>query len=387
MRNQTQEIIRFVRQLVQEPSQNGINSEQAIAKLVFHKLESFGLKPKIVGGSSDHPSVICEIEKAPVGKTIWLEAPLDTVPAGDKIHWIHPPFSAKISGNKMYGRGVADAKTAIAIFCYLAKDLADDPRFKGSLFLSFDADEQGGNYFGIHEIMKYAPHSADACILGYQSYNEIMIGARGWLRLRLTTKGTAAHTGSRKGPGINAIHAMSKAVAALSSFDIGNKKESFFEFGSSLHVSKIQGGIAVNIVPDLCTADIDIRLLPSQTKAEILDRIQELLQNLKKKGRLQQYSIEVLEYSPGFLTDPMEPIVHMLHGNIRKRLGKSVPFTASGAGSVGNIIHKLNIPIIVAFGCDSGKVHAPNEWLDISTIPHVFEIYKKTLIEFSQSKG
>lgn len=385
MKRHTKEIIQFIQQLVQIPSQNSIDSEQAIARLVFSKLQSFGFEPKLIGDDI-HPSVVCEIKKNPTGKVTWLEAPLDTAPVGDLLHWEHPPFEGKIIENKMYGRGVADAKTAIAIFSYLAKDLSENPKFKGSLFLSFDADEQSGNFLGIHESIKHIPDSIDACILGYQCYHEIMIGARGWLRLRLTTKGKAAHTGSRKtGVGINAIHAMAKAVAALSSLDIGNKKEPFFEFGSSLHVSKIHGGIAVNIVPDRCVTEIDIRLVPSQTKEEILERIQHLLQNLKEKGRLQQYSVEVLQYNPAFLTDPKESIINILHGNIRKITGKNVPFAASGAGSVGNVIHKMNIPIVDAFGCDSGKVHAYNEWLDISTLPNVFEIYKKTLIDFSQS--
>ncbi len=384
MKHNAQEIIRFIRQLVRTPSQNSIDSEQAISRLVFSKLQSFGFDPKIIGNDG-HPSVVCEIKKNPGGKMIWLEAPLDTAPIGDLTHWEHPPCEGKIIENIMYGRGVADAKAAIAIFSYLSRDLIKDSQFKGSIFLSFDADEQSGNFLGIKESIQYSPHQVDACILGYQCYNEIMIGARGWLRLRLTTKGKAAHTGSRKGTGINAIHAMAKAVAALSSLEIGNKKEPFFEFGSSLHVSKIHGGIAVNVVPDRCMADIDIRLVPSQTKEDILERIENLLQNLKKKERLQQYSIEVLQHNPAFLTDPKEMIVHLLHKNIRKATGKNVPFTASGAGSVGNILHSMNIPIVDAFGCDSGKVHAYNEWLDISTIPNVFEIYKKTLIEFSQA--
>lgn len=57
---------------------------------------------------------------------------------------------------------------------------------------------------------------------------------------------------------------------------------------------------------------------------------------------------------------------------------------ASGQGSVGNVVSKLEIPIVNAFGVDSDNVHAPNEWININTIPEIFEIYRKSLIEFSK---
>jgi acetylornithine deacetylase/succinyl-diaminopimelate desuccinylase-like protein len=43
----------------------------------------------------------------------------------------------------------------------------------------------------------------------------------------------------------------------------------------------------------------------------------------------------------------------------------------------------LNIPIINSFGCDSGNGHAPNEWVDIESVPKVFEIYKESLKKFA----
>ena len=87
-------------------------------------------------------------------------------------------------------------KTAIALFIYLAKALKDLSQFNGSLFLGFNVQEKSGNFSGIREILKRAP-KADVCILGYQSFDKIAIGARGWLQLKLTACGKAAHTGNR----------------------------------------------------------------------------------------------------------------------------------------------------------------------------------------------
>ncbi len=206
MKNMVKKIIKFTRELVRIPSQNGINSEESIAKFIFNKLKNFGFSPKIIG-PKEHPSVICFLKKPKAEKTIWLEGHLDTVPAGDLSKWKYLPFKGAIKGNKIYGRGAADSKIGISIFCHLAESLFKNPDFKGNLFLGFDADEHGGNFTGIKEILKYAP-KADTCILGYQGINEISIGGRGWLRLKLITLGKAAHTGSRSKNGINAIHKM-----------------------------------------------------------------------------------------------------------------------------------------------------------------------------------
>lgn len=377
MDNITKQIIEFTQKLVATPSQNFIDSESGVANLVFEKLKDFGFKPEIIG-PKEHPSVICHIKKENSIKTIWLESCLDTVPAGDASKWEYPPFEAKIAGNKMYGRGAADSKIAIALFCHLAKELSEDKNFNASIFLGFDADEQTGNFTGIREIIKHAP-KADVCILGYQGINEISIGARGWLRLKISTIGKSAHTGSRTSKGINAIHAMSEVINTITSLNLGQRTEPFFEFGSSLNVSQINGGVAINIVPDKCEASVDIRLLPSQTKDEILETIKSKIDKLKI-----HYNLEVLQCEQAYLTDSKNSFVQILKNNASEILKKETPLVASGQGSVGNVVSKLGIPIINAFGVDSDNVHAPNEWINIDTIPEIFKIYRKSLIEFSK---
>ena len=262
------------------------------------------------------------------------------------------------------------------MFCYLAKELAQGKNFNGLIFLGFDSDEQAGNFSGIREIINHAP-KANVCILGYQGMDEISIGARGWLRLKITTLGKVAHTGSRNNKGINAIHAMGKVITALASINFNQGIEPFFEFGSSFNISQINGGMAINIVPDKCEAFVEIRLLPSQGKNEILETIKLAIKNIGVQCELAE-----LQYEPAFLTDSKNQFVQILRNNANETLKRNIPIVASGPGSTGNVISKLGVPIINGFGVDSGNVHAPNEWIDIDTVPQVFEIYKKSILDF-----
>jgi acetylornithine deacetylase/succinyl-diaminopimelate desuccinylase-like protein len=375
------ELIKFIQELMRIPSQSGIDSEAEIVKLVFRKLKEFNFSPKMIG-SKKHPSVICYLKKPKAEKTIWLQSHLDTVPAGDLSKWKYPPFLGIIKGNRMWGRGVADCKTGIAIFSYLAKDLFENPEFKGNIFLGFDADEESGNFIGIKEILKRAPKT-DVCILGYQGRDEISIGGRGWLRLKLITLGKAAHTGSRNKKGINAIHKIQKAISEILDLPFLKKKEKFFEYGSSLNVSLIKGGEVINVVPNKCEALLDIRIIPSQEPKEILREINQKLKEIKKKDKEFKFKIQVLQSQKAFLTDSNYPFFKILREKAEEILKRKILFRTSGGGSAGNLISKKGIPILNGFGCNCGNIHAPNEWLDIGDLPKIFKIYEESLIEFS----
>lgn len=332
---------------------------------------------------------MCRYQGTTATKTIWLQAHLDTAPVGDRSHWEHDPFAGTIVGDRIYGRGVADSKAAIALFLYLAKALKDPPQFNGSLFLGFDAQEESGNFSGIREILHHAP-KANVCMLGYQNFDEIAIGARGWLRLKLTTYGKAAHTGSRSKRGENAVHALIHACSTLLKLELAGQAEPFFEFGSSLHIAQIAGGETINVVPDQAEAFIDIRLVPSQQAQSIVQTIDQELRDLQQSRPNFQYALEVLQGEPAYLTDPHHAFVQILRRNaieyaavsLHNTVKRDIALVANGAGSVGNVISRLGIPIINSYGCESGNVHAANEWLNLKTIEPVFQTYWLSLMEF-----
>ena len=376
MRNRIENILAFTRQLVEIPSQNGIDSEAAIAQAVLDRLQADGFSPQIIG-SDDHPSVICRIEKPRATRHLWLESCLDTVPAGTEDNWNHPPLAATVVGERLYGRGVADAKLAIALFCELAGDLHADPDVPVSLFLGFDADEQSGRFTGIRDVMQQSP-IADACILGYQGIDEISIGARGWLRLKLTVRGQAAHTGDPAGQGVNAVHAMAQVITGITALEIGQARTDFFDFGSALNVAQICGGVAINMVPDHCEALLDIRLIPDQDPDQVIAQIH---QAGKVTGA--DYTIEILQQEQAYLTDPQNSFVQLLHDTACRILPEPIPLVASGQGSVGNVVSASGIPIINAFGAACGNAHAPNEWIDTTTVEPVYQIYRQSIANFA----
>lgn len=228
-----------------------------MAENVEKTLVEYGLNPSIIASSLDHPSVICHVTKPGAKKTIWLETALDTTPPGNTKKWQSNPLIVRKDGDRLFGLGISDSKVAIALYSILAKRLSENPEFKGNLFLGFDAREQSGEFLGIKDVLPHVPHS-DVCILGYQDYNDIHIGARGFLRIKVTTLGQSVHTGSRRKKGVNAIHNMNIVMANILSISLENKDNAFFHFGNSINLSMIEGGYGINIVPDVCSIWVDI---------------------------------------------------------------------------------------------------------------------------------
>ncbi len=364
-----QEIIALTSRLVAIPAQTDLDTEQAIAEFVYSTLSGFGLQPQMIG-PVDHPSVICEIKKGP-GPVLWFESPLDTVPAGDSANWsIASPFKTEIKGDRMYGRGVADARLGIAMFSILARQIANDSAFTGTLFLAFDADEQSGRFTGIREIIQQGP-KPDGIILGYQGSGEISIGARGILRLWLRVYGRSAHPGSRTRKGINAISLMARVIAALEELPLASSQQDFFPFGSQLQPTLIKGGDALNKVPDSCSTFLDIRLLPAMKREQVIRQVSQTVSETVDHIEGCRFSLEEVQYYRGFLTDPESRLVRILQDQLQTTTSTPLPLTASGPTSVGCVLAD-KAPVINCYGVTSGNVHADDEWILLKDIPEVF---------------
>ena len=70
------------------------------------------------------------------GRTLLLDAHMDTVGVGDPTAWQHDPFGAVVEDGFLYGRGAADMKGALASMVYAAKLLKDSGvRLAGDLYV------------------------------------------------------------------------------------------------------------------------------------------------------------------------------------------------------------------------------------------------------------
>lgn len=186
----------------------------------------------------------------------------DVVPTGNEALWTHPPFSASIDGDILYGRGAADMKGGVAAMVTAAlRFCADYPEHAGSIAFLITSDEEGPAIDGtakVIETLQARDEKIDWCVVGEPSStftlgDVIRNGRRGSLGGNLTIKGKQGHVAY---PHLadNPIHRSLKLLQELTEteWDRGND---FFP-PTTFQISNIKAGTgATNVIP----GDLNIR--------------------------------------------------------------------------------------------------------------------------------
>ena len=204
-----------------------------------------------------------------------LAGHLDVVPVAGQP-WTGDPFTLRAADGRYYGRGVCDMKGFFA--CALAL-LPELPLLRAPLWLAISCDEEIDCLSAPRLAHALREHGADGAYVwvGEPTLMQPVVAHKGITNLRTIVHGRAAHS-SQVGQGASAIHAAARLIAAIedvmSELQAEGQLDPHFDVShASLHVGKISGGTAVNIVADRCQFDWEIRHLPHETFAAIRARV------------------------------------------------------------------------------------------------------------------
>lgn len=198
----------------------------------------------------------------------------DTVMAGSD--WEINPYEMKEDKEKLYGLGICDMKGGIAGILQAIIE-TDWEKLKYGMKLYFTYDEEI-NFLGIKEIIEKKEKFPKNMIIGEPSNNIIMNSSKGLLEFKIAFTGISAHS-SMINKGENAIEKSIEFLNELKSFynELKKDKNDNFEIGyTTMNIGKIEGGKSINVVPSSCEVFIDFRLIKSEHKKLILNKISEL---------------------------------------------------------------------------------------------------------------
>lgn len=195
----------------------------------------------------------------------------DTVMAGSD--WEINPYEMKEDKEKLYGLGICDMKGGIAGILQAIIE-TDWEKLKYGMKLYFTYDEEI-NFLGIKEIIEKKEKFPKNMIIGEPSNNIIMNSSKGLLEFKIAFTGISAHS-SMINKGENAIEKSIEFLNELKGFynELKKDKNDNFEIGyTTMNIGKIEGGKSINIVPSSCEVFIDFRLIKSEHKKIILNKI------------------------------------------------------------------------------------------------------------------
>jgi succinyl-diaminopimelate desuccinylase len=202
----------------------------------------------------------------------------------------------------------------------------------------------------------------------------IMIGARGFLRAEVTFHGVAAHSGSSKKLGENAVLMAARFVASLAETPLPAESDPMFAFGPKLTVTALHGGKGFSQVPDVATVNLDVRLTPA-FDAEAARAC--VSREIERTGG--PAAVTFRESWPPYLLPRDNAAVCALKTEAEEVTGGPIALRASGPSNIGNLLATRGIPAICGFGVQARNVHAANESVQLASIPPVFTIYERTL--------
>lgn len=199
--------------------------------------------------------------------TIILSAHTDTVPAED---WPLDPQEPREEAGNIYGRGSCDTKASLAAYAAAARHAAVTGESNYNIIFAAVCDEEAG-FSGSRQAARDL--RAHFCINGEPTQLHVLNAHKGVVRFVVSSKGRSCHS-STPDQGVNAIYPVARAAVALEEAAQGWAQVVDDVLGPrTLAVTTISGGQAPNVIPDMCLADVDVRLLPGDSLEDLLDEL------------------------------------------------------------------------------------------------------------------
>ena len=303
----------------------------------------------------------------------------DVVPAGDVRQWTFDPFTPTEHDGKLYARGAADMKTAIACFVTACERFtAAHPQFNGSLALLITSDEEGDAHDGTTKVvdaLKARGEHIDYCIVGEptavaQLGDTLKNGRRGSLSGTLTIHGKQGHIAY---PHLaeNPIHAAAPVLAELTAvqWDKGN---AYFP-ATGFQISNIHGGTgATNVIPGELFVQFNFRFSTESDAESLQRRVEAILE----KHRL-QYSLQWQLSGQPFLTETGR-LTQAAQVAIAEECGIQAVLSTGGGTSDGRFIKAIARELI-ELGPVNESIHQIDEHIELAAIPRLSDVYENIL--------
>jgi succinyl-diaminopimelate desuccinylase len=209
---------------------------------------------------------------------------LDTVPLNDNL-------PSRRADGLIHGLGACDMKGGVAVALRLAATLTEPNR--DITYVFYDCEEVEADRNGLGKLSKTDPELLQGvfAVVMEPSNAGVEAGCQGTMRIEVTVRGERAHS-ARSWMGKNAIHGAAEVLARLAAYEPRRVPIDGLEYREGLNAVEISGGVAGNVLPDLCTVAINYRFAPSRSEAAAEAHLREVFDG---------FEVAVTDSAPGGL--------------------------------------------------------------------------------------
>lgn len=289
------------------------------------------------------------------GDPLLFSAHMDTVePSKNKKAIVHSNGRITSDGNSVLG---ADDLSGVVAILEAIRTIKEEGLSHRSIEVLFTIGEEA--YLRGSEVFDYSMiQSQKAYVLDLSGVvGEAALSAPTLISFTAQVKGKASHAGFAPENGIHAIAIAAEAIGKITQGRIDNK--------TVVNIGKIEGGLATNIVPEICTLHGEVRSFDHNRALEEVDQINEIFQKVTAQYNAScnfTSSFGCIAYS----IDRMHPVVKNYEA-VCNRLGIRTKYVKTFGGSDNNNFVRNGITGIV-IACGMNKVHSTEEFTVVSEL-------------------
>lgn len=349
------------------------DSNLPLIDTLVEKLRAAGIDSTLIHNAEGTKANLLATIPAHDGATaggIVLSGHTDVVPV-DGQDWSSAPFSPEIREGKLYGRGTCDMKSFIGVILAKLPELSS-AKLAEPIHLAFSYDEEIGCVGAVGLVEKItelglAPRGA---VVGEPSSMRVVRGHKSMNVFQVDFHGVAAHS-SLPGEGLNAISYATRFARFVDEVSAelrqGPRDEAFIEPTTTMNVNRIDGGIAVNTIPALCTVFFEYRSLASVDRDQLTGRLRAEAERLQAEMReanpAGRVEFTTVASAPG-LDTPADAQIFALAGDCG-----GIPVEDKVTyGTEAGLFAAAGIPTVVCGPGDIAQAHAPDEFIELSQI-------------------
>jgi len=336
---------------------DGAAGERELAEYVASWCDRAGLDVELVG-PSERPSVIATARGSGGGRSLLLNAHLDTV----GVAGMEAPFEPRVKDGRLYARGAYDMKGALAAILDAAAKVEN---LRGDVIVTAVADEELASIGTVAVLERVR---ADAAIVVEPTELRLAIAHKGFVGFEIETRGVAAH-GSRPHLGVDAIAKMGPVLVALRAFDERLRAGAQHPLvgPGSIHASLIEGGQEFSSYPARCLLSGERRTIPGETVEQVERELRELageadLRLTVSRGPFEVAGDDDFVQLVGRIAEEADPV--------------GVSFWADSG-----LIAAAGIPTLL-YGPIGDGAHAEVEWVDLASLERVRDVVLRTAVEW-----
>ncbi|ANG65221.1 acetylornithine deacetylase (ArgE) [Marinobacterium aestuarii] len=362
------------------------HSNLALLAWVQDYLRSHGVESQLIH-NDDNTKANLYATLGPADKAgVMLSGHTDTVPVTGQ-NWTRPPHELSDEDGRFYGRGTADMKGFIAV-ALAAVPAMQAARLQTPIHLALSYDEEIG-CVGVRRMihmLAQQPVKPALCIIGEPTGLQVVNKHKGKLAARVTVQGKACHSGMAP-QGVNAVNYAARLIGWLEQQAQLRQQQGPFEEGydipfSTVHTGTVQGGQALNIVPQHCSFLFEMRNIAAEDPHDLLAQLRTEAGNLEREMRRVDDScridIDITTEYPGLSTaEDGEAItfVRQLTNQADAPLG-NINFGTEG----GLFSQALQVPTVVCGPGSMDQGHKPDEYIELSQLQQC-QTFMQRLIE------